>query len=49
MSADEFRDQLDSALESAIAGDADLEAVTQALEDARTRVDEIRMLRSGAK
>lgn len=45
MSADEFRDKLNSALESAVAGDADLGQVEQALVDAQGRVEEIRMLR----
>lgn len=45
MSADEFRDQLDCALETAVAGDADLDSVTDALEDASTRIDEIQAMR----
>ncbi|WP_226040808.1 hypothetical protein [Natrinema sp. DC36] len=48
MSVDEFRDQLDTALASAIAGDADLGEVDQALEDARGRIDEIRTARGEA-
>lgn len=46
--SDEFKTRLDSALESAIAGDADLEDVDAALADARDRVEEIRVLRGGA-
>ncbi|WP_179204594.1 hypothetical protein [Halobacterium hubeiense] len=43
-----FRDQLDNALESAIAGDHDLEDIESALVDARERVEEIRVLRGDA-
>ena len=43
-----FRDQLNSSLESAIAGDHDLDDIQQALEDARQRVEEIRRIRSDA-
>ncbi|MCD2204384.1 hypothetical protein [Halobacterium sp. KA-6] len=43
-----FRDQLNSSLESAIAGDHDLDDIQQALEDARQRVEEIRAIRSDA-
>lgn len=45
MSEEGFREQLDKALESAIAGDADLDEVDAALADARDRVQEIRVLR----
>ncbi|QLK25377.1 hypothetical protein HYG81_14980 [Natrinema zhouii] len=48
MSAEEFRTTLDTALSSAIAGDADLGEVDQALEDARGRIDEIRTARGEA-
>lgn len=45
MSEEGFREQLDKALESAIAGDADLDEIDGALKDARERVREIRVLR----
>lgn len=48
MSDEEFREKLDRALESAIAGDADLDNVDAALKDARERVEEIRVLRGDA-
>lgn len=48
MSVDEFQDKLNQALSTAIAGDADLDDVDQALADARERLDEIRVLRGGS-
>ncbi|WP_323192440.1 hypothetical protein [Halostella sp. PRR32] len=45
MSADEFRATVDSALETAVAGDADLDEVEAVLEDARNRVGEVRTIR----
>jgi len=48
MSADEFRTKLDNALEAAVAGDADLEAVESALDDARDRVGQVRAMRGEA-
>lgn len=43
-----FRDQLDDALETAIAGDHDLDDIQSALEDGVDRVEEIRVLRGDA-
>lgn len=48
MSAEEFRERVDNALETAVAGDADLDDVDLALEDARQRLEEIRALRGEA-
>lgn len=48
MSGEEFRDKLDSALETAVAGDADLDDVHDALEDAQDRIEQIRLLRGEA-
>ena len=48
MSAEEFRAKLGDALATAIAGNADLDEVDQALEDARTRIDEVRTMRGEA-
>jgi hypothetical protein len=48
MSADEFRDKLDTALATAIAGDADLDDVDEILKDARSRVNEVRTMRGEA-
>ncbi|WP_435552725.1 hypothetical protein [Natrinema sp. CGMCC1.2065] len=45
MSAEEFRTTLDTALASAIAGDADLDEVEQALEDAQSRIQDVRTAR----
>lgn len=47
MAEEDFREKLNAALESAIAGDADLDEVDAppALKDARGRVQEIRTLR----
>ncbi|MUV59956.1 hypothetical protein [Halobacterium sp. CBA1126] len=41
-----FRDQLNSSLESAIAGDHDLDDIEAALQDGVDRVQEIRAIRS---
>jgi len=43
-----FRDQLDDALESAIAGDHDLDDIQSALEDGLSRIEEIRAMRGEA-
>ncbi|SEQ28644.1 hypothetical protein [Natrinema salaciae] len=48
MSAEEFRATLDTALASAIAGDADLDDVSESLQDAQERVDEVRAMRGEA-
>jgi len=48
MSADEFRSKLDTALEAAVAGDADLDDVEAVLADARDRVKQVRTLRGEA-
>ncbi|NHN40507.1 hypothetical protein G9C85_02495 [Halorubellus sp. JP-L1] len=48
MSAEDFRDQLDRALETAVAGDADLEDVETALDDAKGRLQQVRALRGEA-
>ncbi|WP_202613879.1 hypothetical protein [Halostella pelagica] len=45
MSADEFRTTVDTALEAAVAGDADLDDVEAALADAQSRVGELRAMR----
>lgn len=45
MAEEDFRERLNEALESAVAGDADLDEVDAALSDARDRVREIRTLR----
>jgi len=45
MSAEDFRDRLDRALEQAVAGDADLDDVMSALHDAEDRLEQVRVLR----
>ncbi|SEW09942.1 hypothetical protein [Natrinema salifodinae] len=48
MSAEEFRAQLGDALATAIAGDTDLDEVSEALEEAQARVEEVRAMRGEA-
>lgn len=48
MSGEEFRETLNSALETAVAGDADLDDVEDALTDARDRLREVRAMRGEA-
>jgi hypothetical protein len=48
MSAEEFKERLDSALGEAIGRDDDLDEIASALDDARDRIDEIRIARGDA-
>lgn len=47
MSAEDVREHVDRALETAVASGADLDDVESILEDAKERVDELRVLREG--
>jgi hypothetical protein len=48
MSADEFRTTVDTALEAAVAGDADLDDVEAVLADAQARIEQVRTIRGDA-
>ncbi len=48
MTAENVREHVDRALETAVAGDADLDEVEEILEDAQGRIEEIRTLRGEA-
>lgn len=45
MTAEEFREQVTSALEQAVVGDNDLDAIEAVLDDAKDRVDTVRVMR----
>lgn len=48
MTAEDVREHVDRALETAVASDADLDEVEAILEDAQGRIEELRMLRGEA-
>lgn len=45
MSAEDVREHVDRALETAVVGDVDLDEVEAILEDAQSRIDELRTVR----
>jgi hypothetical protein len=49
MSTETLREQVDNAVEQAIIGDADLDEIETILDDAQTRLDEVRAFRSGGE
>ena len=48
MSSEELREQIDEAVERAIVGDADLDEIEGALQNAQDRIDEVRAFREGS-
>jgi len=48
VSAEELQDQIDQAIEQAIAGEADLDAIEQVLTEAQASIDEVRAYREGS-
>lgn len=49
MSSEQLREQVDDAVEQAVAGDADLDEIETILADAQNRVQEIRVFRNGGE
>lgn len=49
MSAEQLREQIDDAVEQAIAGDADVDTIEHILKDAQQRLDAVRAFRSGGE
>jgi len=47
MSAEQLREQVDDAVEQAIAGDASLDEIDSILQDAQDRLDAVRAYRGG--
>jgi len=45
MSAEELKTKIDNAVEQAIVGEASLDEIDQALDDARERIEEVRAFR----